>query len=274
VEEPRKKKSAVTILLVGGGAAIAGVVLAAGGGGDATTTSTTSATAGTTTTTTTTTTVPATTTTTTAPPAPSCDYSMTPGSQSFSAQAQDGTCRVIAPGGCRWSVEATREWLSIQGAASGAGSATVTFHMTANTDKDSRDGRVRLRDTDVSTEARCEIVQAGAGSSSMPGLVWMGPLDVAGGSGQIVVDGAAGAFQERVAQRRLRVAAGDHRIEGLLVTGDGRPGTWRFELAGSFAAGSLQPIAGDVLGVTVDAIVFRVSGRPGERIGFVFRTDR
>jgi hypothetical protein len=51
-------------------------------------------------------------------------------------------------------------------------------------------------------------------------------------------------------------------------------GSWRFELAGTegLQRGSLRVVAGDVALVTDEAIVFRLAGRPGERIVFTFRT--
>jgi hypothetical protein len=61
-------------------------------------------------------------------------------------------------------------------------------------------------------------------------------------------------------------------MEGVLVNGDGRSGTWRFELGGLFEPGSLQVIAGDAAIVTANTVVFRLAGRPGERVAFTFRS--
>jgi hypothetical protein len=64
---------------------------------------------------------------------------------------------------------------------------------------------------------------------------------------------------------------GDNLVEALVVDGKGRPGTWRFELAGDVVPGSLRVEAGEVVQVMGDAIVFRMTGKAGERIAFRFR---
>jgi hypothetical protein len=113
---------------------------------------------------------------------------------------------------------------------------------------------------------------AAPSSSRLVGL--QSQLDVSGGSGQIMVNGSSVAFARP--GRHGAVATGrrgENRVEALLVEGKGA-GTWRFELGGTagLEAGSLRVIAGDVAAVTGDAIVFRLAGRPGERVVFTFRT--
>jgi hypothetical protein len=305
-ETPRKRRGAAPYLLLAGGGVVAGgVALAARGGEDggaagaASTTlaagvvgGTTPATSPTSTTTTlppATTPAPTTPTTTapgTAPPAPtttvppppppapapSCSYGAAPGSQSFPASGGNGTCQVSAGGGCGWSAESTEGWVQITGGASGSGNGTISFRVSSNTEGRSRDARVRLRNTTGNTDARCEIEQSGSGLTAAAHLVWTGHLGVAGAEGQVVVDGAFGAFQERLGQHGVPVAPGTHRVEATLLGGDGRPGTWRFELAGTFEPGSLRAVAGEAAAVGPDTIVFRLRGRPGERVVFSVTT--
>jgi hypothetical protein len=58
----------------------------------------------------------------------------------------------------------------------------------------------------------------------------------------------------------------------MLVEGQGKRGTWRFDFGGAgVIAGSLRVVAGEVELVTPDTIVFRLGGRPGERVVFSFR---
>jgi hypothetical protein len=65
---------------------------------------------------------------------------------------------------------------------------------------------------------------------------------------------------------------GENRVEAQLVQAAGA-GQWRFELRGdALQAGSLRVVAGEVLQVSSDAIVFRMSGKPGERIVFTFKS--
>jgi len=108
-------------------------------------------------------------------------------------------------------------------------------------------------------------------------IAWASELDLDGGSGQVVVNGEAAAFASRGRSAGAAVGRrGVNRIEAQVVEAAGRPGTWRFELGttGSLEAGSVRVIAGEVALVTESAIVFRLKGRPGERVVFAFRTER
>ncbi len=53
-------------------------------------------------------------------------------------------------------------------------------------------------------------------------------------------------------------------------------GTWRFALGAipGLRADSLRVVAGDVLQAAADAVVFRLQGRPGERVVFSFEVER
>jgi hypothetical protein len=106
-------------------------------------------------------------------------------------------------------------------------------------------------------------------------LSWTSELQVPGATGQVVVNAESAVF---AASGRSVSAApgrrGENRIEAQLVQASGRPGSWRFELGttSSLEIGSLRVIAGDVSLVSGDAVVFRLSGKPGERVVFAFRT--
>ena len=65
---------------------------------------------------------------------------------------------------------------------------------------------------------------------------------------------------------------GENRIEARTLKADGKPGTWRFELEdkGAIQPGSLRVLSGDVTLVTQDAVVFRLTGQPGERVAIGF----
>jgi hypothetical protein len=108
-------------------------------------------------------------------------------------------------------------------------------------------------------------------------LAWASELDLDAGSGQVVVNGEAVAFAARGRSAGAALGRrGVNRIEAQVVEAAGKPGTWRFELGttGSLETGSLRAIAGEVALVTENAIVFRLKGRPGERVVFSFRTER
>ena len=68
---------------------------------------------------------------------------------------------------------------------------------------------------------------------------------------------------------------GDNRVEATLVEARSA-GTWRFELGGvpGFRPESLRVVAGEVVQLAGDSVTFRLQGRPGERVVFVFRDGR
>jgi hypothetical protein len=113
-----------------------------------------------------------------------------------------------------------------------------------------------------------------APSAGAHGVVVGSALEVAGGSGQVMLNGTGAAFAGRGrSQAMLAGRRGENRIEAQLVEAKAG-GFWRFELTGTdgLQRGSLRVVAGDVALVTDEAIVFRLSGRPGERVVFTFRT--
>lgn len=108
-------------------------------------------------------------------------------------------------------------------------------------------------------------------------LGWVSQLDVAGGAGQVIVNGQAVSYAGRGRSAAVALGRrGENRVEATVVQAAGQPGTWRFELGAtpSLEPGSLRIVAGEVELVTADALVFRLSGKPGERVVFTFRTGR
>jgi hypothetical protein len=101
-------------------------------------------------------------------------------------------------------------------------------------------------------------------------------LAVPGGRGQVVVDGAQAFFPgPGTAPVSLALEPGAHRLEVTLVEGTRRPGTWRFDLSSlGLERGSLSVVAGEVAQIGPDTVVFRLKGRPGERLVFSFATAR
>ena len=63
----------------------------------------------------------------------SCDYTLNPGGQTFTASGGVATFSVIASGNCPWTAWSNVSWAAISSGASGAGSGTVTYQVAANT---------------------------------------------------------------------------------------------------------------------------------------------
>jgi len=249
-----KRHSAALPLALAGGAAAAGVALAGSGGGTGTPSTTLAP------------------TTTLAPPGTPCAFTVSAAEPpTFPAAGGSGVCQVVTNrGNCQWSAESTESWIEVTGGAGGNGSGAVRFSVAANPGS-ARTGRIRL---DQDHNARCEIAQTGAGAATAQrtGLSMQTVLAVPAAQGQVVVNGSAALFQE-VGRRQSAVETrpGPNSVEATLVQAQGRPGTWRFEMNGLFEPGSFRVIAGDVALLTSEAIVFRLAGRPGERVVFSFR---
>ncbi len=97
---------------------------------------------------------------------------------------------------------------------------------------------------------------------------WTSLLDAPAAAGNVTVGGVSIAGVGR-APARIDVPQGaEVRVGGVLATGTG-PGSWRFERQpGAGRQVRLKVIEGQVALVTPDAIVFRLRGQPGERVGF------
>jgi hypothetical protein len=109
-------------------------------------------------------------------------------------------------------------------------------------------------------------------SSSGPAAAWTSDLALAGGRGQVVVDGAQALFPGAgVETFTVPIGPGTHRFEATLVDGPGKPGTWRFDLSTlGVVPGSVRVVAGDAAQVGPAQVAFRLRGRAGERVVFAF----
>lgn len=184
-----------------------------------------------------------------------------------------GTCSVATTTACSWSAEASANWIVITSGQSGQGNGTIGFRVNSSLELNQREGHINLAQDG---SARCVIRQAGVlgvavdTDTATPSLT--SHLDVPNARGQVIFDGAHMSL-ERGSRRQLapRPAVGRHRVEAVLVSAAGKPGTWGFEVVG-IRHGSLQVAAGTVVRLTGNSVVFRLDGRPGERIAFVFDT--
>jgi hypothetical protein len=115
--------------------------------------------------------------------------------------------------------------------------------------------------------------RAGSGASSKLSLRWRSELLVSKGKGVVRIDQTARTVARGESQGTATVAAGEVRIEGVLVSGAG-PGPWRFHIDdGTLVPGSLRGLEGTVAALSGSAIEFRLEGKAGERVVFVFRAQ-
>jgi hypothetical protein len=190
---------------------------------------------------------------------------LSPASQAFPADGGQGTCSISTSDACAWTVSSTEDWITIQGVKNGVGSGSVRFNVKRNRDG-ARTGRIRLSESGAT---RCEISQASGSLSLAPAQVtWSSSLELEDGRGRLTL-GAEGSVVGRGRATGVATArTGDNLVDAVLLAGRGT-GTWRFEIAGA-RPGSLRPVAGAVLLLGAEAIVFRLEGRPGERVAFSY----
>jgi hypothetical protein len=110
---------------------------------------------------------------------------------------------------------------------------------------------------------------------SAPSSRFRTSLEASGARGRVVVDGAGMVPVEPGGQRQLELPlAATHRIEAV-VDEIKAPGLWRFDLSGvNLRTDSVQVVTGEVVQVAPGSVVFRLSGRVGERIAFLLGSDR
>jgi hypothetical protein len=102
-------------------------------------------------------------------------------------------------------------------------------------------------------------------------LSWVSDLRVGRGKGQVVINQQAFEVASGEQRASLEAPAGESRVEATLTQAGGA-GTWRIELPdGRVEPGTLRVVEGKVEALTVNAVVFRLAGKPGEHVVFTFR---
>jgi hypothetical protein len=221
------------------------------------------------TTTTTTSTTVATTSTTMAPTTTTqpCTYGVTPSTEGFGLLGGTGSLTVTTAASCAWNLSSSQPaWLH-PSQTSGSGTRVVNYVVDGLV-VGSRNGDIYV---DQSPSAAVHVTQSAGGGLQNAPVVWI-EMAIAGGSGQIVWNGASATYAaEGTTSVQAPLGAGSNRVEALLVSADGKPGVWRFSFAP--AVKGLRPLAGKADSVTPDSITFRLSGRPGERVVFAFESE-
>jgi tripartite motif-containing protein 71 len=79
-----------------------------------------------------------------APVGNTCNYSLNPSSQSFSAAGGMGSVTVTAPGGCAWTATETLDWVTITSGSSSSDNGTVSFLVASYTGTIPRTGAITI----------------------------------------------------------------------------------------------------------------------------------
>ncbi len=118
--------------------------------------------------------------------------------------------------------------------------------------------------------------RSSASATAAQGGAWLSELQPAGARGQVIVDGREAVFPGSGSESyAAALGPGEHRFEATLVDGarggERGAGAWRFDLSRlGVAPGTLRVVAGEAVQAAADSVVFRLRGRAGERVVFVF----
>lgn len=78
-------------------------------------------------------------------PTPTCSYSISPAASTHAADGGTGGVTVTASAGsCAWTAASAASWMTISSGASGTGSGSVGYSVTANTSPDTRSGTLTI----------------------------------------------------------------------------------------------------------------------------------
>jgi hypothetical protein len=86
---------------------------------------------------------------------------------------------------------------------------------------------------------------------------------------QVVLDGTVSVAGRGRTFGMLPHRSEETRVEVTVVEAAGKPGLWRFDLAGGDAAATrIRVLTGDVVSVGAGSVTFRLQGKAGERVAF------
>ncbi len=162
---------------------------------------------------------------------------------------------------------ASENWITIDSDPSQSGSRDLNYHVSGLT-LGQRSGDIHLSEGG----GTCGISQGLLVAPNDSSITITSELRLPGGAGQVVINGTSVSFtNEGLSNQTMASAKTLIRIEAQLVAAVGKPGTWRFEFPAGIEPGSLAIVAGQGSLTGPSGVVFRLQGRPGERVVFTFR---
>ncbi len=118
---------------------------------------------------------------------PACTYSISPTSQSYSANGGTNSVSISAPNGCTWTAASNDpQWLAITSANSGSGNGTVNYSVAANPGTTSRTGTLTI------AGQMFTVTQAGTPSCSYSISPTSQSSSSSGGTGSVGVTASSG----------------------------------------------------------------------------------
>ena len=117
----------------------------------------------------------------------SCAYSISPKSQDFNSAGGTGSVGVTAQSGCNWTAASNAGWMTITSGASGNGTGSVGYSVSANTVASQRTGTMTIAGQSFT------VTQSGAGPSCTYSISTTNQnFDPTGGTGSVGVTAQSG----------------------------------------------------------------------------------
>jgi C1A family cysteine protease len=108
---------------------------------------------------------------------PTCSYSISPSSQSFTSPGGTGSITVTASSGCNWSATSGASWITIPSGSTGSGSGALSYTVSSTQAKYGRTGTITVAGqtftvTQPGTGIRIGSAPADFNGDGKPDLVW------------------------------------------------------------------------------------------------------
>jgi hypothetical protein len=104
-------------------------------------------------------------------PAGVCTYALSPAGWSFTLSGGSGSLGIATGAGCPWSASTQASWVTINSAASGAGTAVVTFQVAVNTSAGGRSGTLSVAGRTFSIEQAGTLPSNAVFAGALPQVV-------------------------------------------------------------------------------------------------------
>ena len=121
-----------------------------------------------------------------APVTPTCTFTLSSSSASFTDTGGTGSVGITAPGGCAWTAVSNASWITITAGASGTGNGSVDYTVAANTGA-ARTGTLTIGGQTFTVD-QSAVVPACTYTLSAPGIT----MPAGGGTGTVDVTAPAG----------------------------------------------------------------------------------
>jgi hypothetical protein len=78
------------------------------------------------------------------PPGPTCSYTLSPTSATYTSSGGYGNLSAVTGSGCSWTASPSASWITITSGSSGTGPGTVAYSVASYTGRNGRSGSITI----------------------------------------------------------------------------------------------------------------------------------